>query len=161
MELVKCMKEDCKNMTNGKYKEYGTYCFLHSYLTHSPKSKIVSKSKILASQIAILNQNSNKDPVFLNIEYTEKKVKMKDRELPLPSIKKKKFHEYSYNTIRCCICDTMCDINDKMECNHIVCDDCLDLVRSMDCPCCGEVMKGNLLTPFNIEAIMEREKEDL
>jgi hypothetical protein len=48
-----------------------------------------------------------------------------------------------------------------MKCGHVVCGECLDLVRNSRCPVCLKKMEGPLITEYVVEDIREREKEDM
>ncbi len=153
MELTKCMAPECKNLTTKLYSEYGTFCFQHSYMTMDPNPKKTEIVKPVLSEVALLN---GKNAEFMILDVKENHVTATTRKAPLFS--KHKINEME--SINCCLCNQTCHLNDKMKCGHIVCDDCLDVVRSMKCPCCDNDMVGNLLTPFNIEQIKTRERED-
>jgi hypothetical protein len=154
MELTKCMASECGNLTTKSFPQYGTFCFQHSYMTKEPNARKSEAVKPVLSEVALIN---DKNAEFYTLNPKEKHISANIRRAPLPSVKLKLSE---FEKINCCLCNSTCYLNDKMKCGHIVCDDCLDVVRTMDCPCCGNMMEGNLLTPFNIEQIKLRERED-
>lgn len=163
MELSKCSAESCLNLTVKSYERYGTYCFKHSYLTYDPKTiktEVVNNSTLLSESVELNSGEINNPPTILQVNPEENLVVKPIRRAPLPSRPSRVYREYHHDSIKCGTCDNVSDINNKMKCGHFVCDDCLDIVRSMECPCCSYEMEGPLLTPFNIEQIQSRYNED-
>jgi len=105
-QYVKCEEESCNNLTSNYESIYGAFCFLHSKNTKCNKSKNFEIVKYkLPEKVELLSQRP-KSP---------KKYKLSSR-------------------IKCINCDIEKSATSKMECNHLVCKECLDKVRSDKCP---------------------------
>lgn len=164
MSLTKCMAGDCSNLTVSKIEQYGTYCFLHSFMTKKPNILMERHSKnyysAVASQTILLPTEPLEKPIIMETVKREKHTISPVRKAPLPSLNK--YQEYGFcNCIKCCVCEEMASSNDKMDCGHMVCNECLDFVRSMKCPVCRKRMSGPLITEEVIKDIEKREMQDM
>lgn len=160
MSLTKCMADECKNLTLSNLEQYGAYCFLHSFMTKKPNSLSERHSKnyysSVAAQSIFLPTEPLEKPIITETVQKEKLTISPVRKAPLPSVKKNK----KLNDMKCCVCEDMDSSDDKMECGHMVCNGCLDYVRSMKCPVCRRMMKGNLITEDVTKDIEKRKSED-
>ncbi len=168
MDLARCMASGCINFTTNNLKKYETYCFLHSNATHKPYTlkelKIKNLDATLASRDILLPTVGLQKPIILEKVRKEKTTVSPNRKAPLPIRKmmgsaEPKYGEY--DTITCCVCDTLYEDRNKMKCGHLVCETCLDYLRSVDCPACGQLMVGNFITPEILAELNKRQKEDL
>ena len=91
----------------------------------------------------------------LNISSSQKKVKSQIRKIP------SLVSENKYDIMDCCVCDTSHSISNKMKCGHLLCEECLDHIRSLKCPVCKEELSGPLLSDEIAEDIGKRYKEDI
>jgi hypothetical protein len=155
MHYTLCMYKDCNNLTTDSLSEYGTYCFQHSQYTKEPV-KFKNESIRPLSSVTISLGSMNKpfeSSVIYSSSKPERKVKSMTKKIPFLVDKNDK--------MECCICDDEMNVENKMSCGHLVCDDCLDHIRTMKCPICKENMNGPLLTNEVIDEIMLKNREDL
>jgi hypothetical protein len=155
MKYTLCMYNDCNNLTTDILEEYGTYCFQHTQYTNDPIK--YKKSNISNITPVTISMGSMNKPFESSIIYSSSKPerKVKSVKLKVPFILNKK------DEMECCVCEDMMNIDNKMNCGHLVCDDCLDHIRTMKCPICKEMMEGPLLKDEVVEEIMLRNKEDI
>ncbi len=156
-EIVNCEYNECVNLTTNSHSEYGCYCFQHTPFTHRPR-KFFLKSKrnnIFNSKVLVMSNSSE----FIEIKDRASKTKSMVRMLPLPENKKISYVD-SYQTTDCIMCSDPFPIKYTMQCGHLMCDDCLNLIRKNSCPGCGSKMKGVLVTKEVEDEIDTREKED-
>ena len=66
----------------------------------------------------------------------------------------------SSTTINCMLCEITKPINNKMKCGHFICKDCIECMKSMKCPACGEIMEGPVLKPEIKKMIEKRNIEN-
>lgn len=167
MDLVKCMADKCINFTTDTHKKYGTYCFLHTNLTHKPlnlkEEKIKNIEAALSSRDILLPTQGLQKPIILENVRREKLTVSPNRKAPLPVARMiGEPPKFGFtNTIRCCICETIYDDRNKMKCGHLVCETCLDYLRSTKCPVCKQNMVGNFIISEVYEELNKKEKEDL
>ena len=164
MSLTKCMAPDCSNLTDSNFEQYGTYCFLHSFMTKKPNILTERHSKnyysAVATQTILLPTEPLDKPIITETVSKEKHSVSPVRKAPLP-IHNKKTEYGSCNAIKCCVCENLNCNDDKMECGHMVCNECLDFVRSMKCPVCRKRMSGPLIVQEVVKDIEKKEMEDV
>lgn len=163
MGYTLCMVKDCSNLTNENYSEYGTFCFQHSNLTYEPqnfsKQKVFDKLTSVSISLGDLKKPFSSVSIF---ESSQKYRKVKSQEKKIPVIlDSSKIKNTSYEQMSCCVCDEKDLINNKMNCGHLVCEECLDHIRSMKCPLCKCIMEGNLINDDIITEIESRYREDI
>ncbi len=157
------MVKDCSNLTNENYSEYGTFCFQHSNLTYEPQihstKKVFDKLSSVSISLGDLSKPFNSASI-LESSHKSRKVKSEEKKIPIVldnTIIKKPI----YDTMSCCVCNENDFINNKMKCGHLVCEECLDHMRSMKCPLCKIIMEGSLLNDNIVEDIEKRYREDI
>ena len=160
MGYTLCMANDCSNLTTDELSEYGTYCFNHSNLTYEPQKNLVKSPKMYNQLTSVSFSLGNMDKPFESIQAiksssTHKKVKSQIRKIP------SLVNENKYDNMECCVCDTSYSISDKMDCGHLLCEECLEHIRSLKCPLCKAVISGPLLTEETVEEIEKRYREDI
>ena len=129
--FIKCQYEDCNNITTDYQSNYGVYCYKHNRMT--------------------LCNPSVANIIYLSSSYP--RVKTPTRR---PLSPKNIDSEKSYNqSINCMLCEITKPINNKMKCGHFICKDCIDCVKTMNCPSCGENMEGPIITP-KIKKMIEK-----
>jgi len=164
VKLTKCSKDDCNNLTKDVLSEYGTYCFQHSNMTHKPRVLVKATNKVgeLASTTMVFSTKVQYMDVGEKVRSTVSPV----RRIP-PPVRKTVTEilasetDNIYDTMECCVCDDKVLGSMSMKCGHVVCGECLDLVRNSRCPVCLKKMEGPLITEYVVEDIREREKEDM
>ena len=159
MNLVKCDKENCNNITTNGYSEYGTYCFAHAALTHKPR--LIGKQKreypLLTPSIMIYQE----DVKFVSIKSKRSNVKSMVRKAPLPKTTQGKSVETEFKPLECAYCNELGPEKYRMKCSHFICSDCLTLIRTSLCPICQEPIEGVLVSKEVLSDIIEREYEDI
>lgn len=159
MNLVKCDKENCHNITTNRYSEYGSYCFAHSALTHKPR--ILNRQKreypLLTPSIMVYEG----DVKFVSIKSKKSTVKSMVRKAPLPKITQGYSVESEFKPLECAYCDELGPEKYRMKCSHYICSDCLSLIRTSLCPICKETIEGALVSEEIMADIIEREYEDI
>ncbi len=172
MELTVCIADKCRNVTKNISGEYGTYCFLHTYLTHKPRiytknDLLIANESEVTSQTILFNNNQNDNPSkIVAFNTAEKKIKSPIRLLPTPHPSKKtkvslKNDIQTTEHMECCSCSDMHHMEHKMKCGHLVCDECVEHLRNSDCPSCGEILEGPLMVPEMVEEISKRYVNDM
>jgi hypothetical protein len=159
MNLVKCDKENCHNITTNGYSEYGSYCFAHAALTHKPR--LLGKQKreypLLSPSIMVYGKNVE----FLSMKSKRSTIKSLVRKAPLPKITQDMNTETEYKPLECAYCDELGPEKYRMKCSHYICSDCLSLIRTSLCPICNEPIEGTLVSTEILSDIVEREYEDI
>jgi len=120
--FIKCQYEECNNITTDYKSIYGAYCYVHNKLTLC-------------------------NPSFVNFEYltvSYPRVKTPTRR-PLSPTRINPENTYK-ETIKCMLCEKKKPHDFKMKCGHFICEDCIDCVKTMSCPACGENMEGPVIT---------------
>lgn len=158
MNLVKCDKENCHNITTSNIDEYGTYCFAHSAMTHKPRILIKREREIpvLSPSLMVFN-STNK---FVSIKSSRVLVKSAIRKVPMPS-KIDIVGENKYDFVQCGYCGELGPVKYRMKCGHYICSDCLSMIRTSLCPICEQFIEGELVSEEILTDIIEREREDL
>lgn len=136
--FIKCQYEECNNITTDYQMKagYGVYCYKHNRMTLCNPS--------------IVN--------FLYLATSYPRVKTPIRK-PL-SPKNIDFEKASSSTINCMLCEITKPISNKMKCGHFICKDCIQNVKTMKCPACGEIMEGPILKPEIKKMIEKRNIEN-
>lgn len=155
--LIKCDAKKCSNLTVDTYSEYGCYCFIHSAMTHKPRTLDLKEDSfnIMSSHVLMTNTKNE----FISISSKNKSIKSMIRKAPLPKINTKNSSIESTNNLICCKCDDVFNINARMKCGHFICSDCLDMVIKIECPVCDSVMEGPMVTEELINEIDKRNLE--
>lgn len=163
MNFTSCMVRECPNLTTGDFSEYGTYCFQHSNLTNSPllykDVSIISKLKPITVSLGKMNKPFESVHIYSSSK-SERKVKSSEKKIPIVLDSHKNI-KMNYETIKCCVCENRDLITNKMKCGHLVCLECLDHIRCLDCPLCEEELSGPLLTDDMINEIEIKYREDM
>lgn len=121
--FIKCQYEECNNITTDYQKNYGAYCYKHNILTLCNPSR--ANFEYLASSYP--------------------RVKTPTRR-PLSPTRISPENAYK-ETIKCMLCEKKKPHEFKMKCGNFICEDCIDCVKTMSCPACGENMEGPVITP--------------
>ena len=164
MNYTLCMIKGCNNLTTNTLSEYGTYCFQHSNFTIEPQKRENMRISNNLSSITIslgrMDKPLESAVIYESSSKKERKVKSATRKIPIV-LDSHKFGKTKENTMSCCICETEDFISNKMKCGHLLCEDCLDQVRTMKCPVCCCKLEGVLMKPDIIKEIELRYKEDI
>ena len=149
-----CQLKGCKNITQTIFKEeYGAFCFLHSKYTHpfgdeEPEQKSPSpvspRRTPFSSTIADLSETS------------PEMVSSSKYKVPSPSRK-----SIVIPKIECAICKDFYEQTNVMNCGHLICNECLQELRSPYCPFCGEYMEGDFITKEIMQIIQDKYKQDM
>jgi hypothetical protein len=151
--LVKCKKSECYNITKDDFNQYGSYCFKHSMLTSPPK-KLNPKSTVslFSDTFTVFSDKTQMS------KFHSKTVKHTSHIRRAPLRKSNDVNEF--DTAVCCVLEELVPVSYLMNCGHVVCSSCLDLVRSLKCPVCKEIMEGPLISEEIAEEILAHERED-
>lgn len=163
MSFTSCMVKECPNLTTNDFSEYGTYCFKHSNLTNSPLSnkEVLFNTKLKPITISLGKLNRPFESVHIySSSKPERRVKSSERKIPIV-LDSHRILKMNYETINCCVCENKDVITNKMKCGHLLCSECLDHVRSLDCPLCEQEMEGPLLTNNVLDEIELKYMEDI
>jgi hypothetical protein len=133
--FIKCQYDECNNITTDYQSSYGVYCYKHNRLTLCNPS--------------VAN--------FLYLATSYPRVKTPIRK---PLSPKNIDSEKTGQTINCMLCEITKPINNKMKCGHFICKDCIDCMKSMKCPSCGETMEGPVIKPEIKKMIEKRNIEN-
>jgi hypothetical protein len=157
MNLVKCDKEQCHNITTANISEYGTYCFAHSAMTYKPRilNKREREAPVLSPSLMVFNADK-----FISIKSSKKLVKSTIRKVPMLS-KIDATAENIYDFLECGYCSELGPTKYSMKCGHYICSDCLSMIRTSLCPICEQFINGELVSEEILSDIIEREREDL
>jgi hypothetical protein len=159
MNLVKCDKENCHNITTNIHSEYGSYCFAHIAFTHKPRilDRKQREYPLLTPSIMVYQS----DVKFISIKSKRSVIKSMVRKVPLPKIFQGKTAETEYKPLECAYCDELGPEKYRLRCSHYICSECLTLIRTSLCPICQESIEGTLVSDEILSDIIEREYEDI
>jgi hypothetical protein len=129
--FIKCQYKECNNITTDYNITYRAYCYKHNRLTLCNQSK--ANSIYLASSYPRVKTPTRRplSPTRISPENAYKEI------------------------IKCMLCEKKKSVNDKMKCGHFICEDCIDCVKTMSCPACGENMEGPIINP-KIKKMIEK-----
>ena len=133
--FIKCQYSECNNITTDYQSSYGAYCYKHTNLT--------------------LCNPSLANFLYLTTSYPRVKTPIR-RPLSPKNIDSEKTGQ----NINCMLCEITKPINNKMKCGHFICKDCIDCMKSMKCPACGENMEGPIIKPEIKKMIEKRNIEN-
>ncbi len=153
MKLTPCSAPKCINLTYDTFSEYGTFCFLHSRLSFEPNVLVKEEEDTNSVTQRVILMNT-KVPTILEINEPTKLVPSEVRRAPVPK------SGYSKLKVECCICTEKNPAEKKMKCGHLLCEECLDMIKTTDCPECNEKIEGEFITEEMLNDIKYREQEN-
>jgi hypothetical protein len=153
-----CQLKGCKNITQNIFKEeYGAFCFLHSKYTHPFGDEEFEQKSPSAVSTRRTPLSPTRTTIFVDtFEEVPEMVSSSRYKVPSPSRK-----SIVIPKIECGICKDVYEQTNVMNCGHLICNECLQELRSPYCPFCDEYMEGPFITEEIMQIIEDKYKQDL